>query len=156
MRLSDQGAQFIGRFEGFRAELYDDPAGHCTIGYGHLVHRGKCDGSEPAEFKKGITKKRALKLLQEDAASAAAAVEAKVTVPLNQQQFDALVSFVFNLGVGNFSSSTLLKVLNKKKYDEVPEQLDRWVLAGGKRLQGLVNRRKAEGVLFTTGDYGNA
>lgn len=153
MKLSEQGAEFIGRFEGFRPDLYNDPAGHCTIGYGHLVHQGNCNGSEPAEFKKGITRKQAAKLLREDAQSAAAAIKSQVKVPLNQHQFDALVSFVYNVGVGNFGSSTLLKVLNQKQYDEVPAQLNRWVFASSQRLAGLVTRRKAEGTLFATGKY---
>lgn len=153
MQLSDRGVQFIARFEGFSGTLYDDPAGHCTIGYGHLVHMGKCDGSEPERFKRGITKEQGLKLLRKDAEAAAAAVELKVTVPLNQAQFDALVDFVFNLGSGNFSSSTLLKKLNQRQYSEVPAELNRWVYAGGKVLPGLVTRRKAEGTLFSTGKY---
>jgi lysozyme len=154
MELSEKGVQFVARFEGWRADLYNDPAGHCTIGYGHLVHMGPCNGSEPEKFKRGITKEQGLKLLKKDAASAAAAVEEKVTVPLNQAQFDALVDFVFNLGAGNFASSTLLKKLNQKQYSEVPSELNRWVFAGGKVLPGLVTRRKAEGTLFSTGNYG--
>jgi lysozyme len=154
MKLSDKGAEFIGRFEGFSAKLYNDPVGHCTIGYGHLVHQGNCNGSEPDEFKKGITKKRAAKLLREDAKSASAAIESQVNVPLEQHQFDALVSFVYNVGVGNFGSSTLLKKLNQKQYDAVPAQLDRWVFASGQRLAGLERRRKAEGSLFVSGNYG--
>lgn len=153
MRLSDKGAAFIGRFEGFSAKLYNDPAGHCTIGYGHLVHRGNCDGSEPAEFRKGITKKRARELLKEDAAAAAAAIDARVTVKLKQHQFDALVSFVFNVGTGAFASSTLLKKLNAREYDAVPSELNRWVKAGGQTLPGLVTRRKAEGALFRDTRY---
>lgn len=153
LRLSGKGAEFIGRHEGFRADLYDDPAGHCTIGYGHLVHRGPCNGSEPAEFRAGITKARALQLLQEDAGTAAAAINRSVAVPLSQHQFDALVSFVFNVGTGAFAESTLLKRLNQGDYDAVPGELDKWVNAGGKRLQGLVNRRAAEGRLFANGTY---
>ncbi len=152
-KLSDDGAKFIARYEGFSPRLYDDPAGHCTIGYGHLVHLGKTNGSEPKEFREGITKERGLELLKEDAASAAAAVKDGVKVRLNQQQFDSLVSFVFNLGAGNFQSSTLLKKLNAGDYSAVPSELNRWVNAGGKQLAGLVTRRKAEGSLFTTGKY---
>src|SRR3954468_22292218 len=96
--LSGEGARFIGRFEGFRGQMYNDAAGHCTIGYGHLVHRGPIDGSEAAEFKHGIGEERALAILRQDAASAAAAVRECVEVPLTQPQFDALVSFTFNLG----------------------------------------------------------
>lgn len=151
--LSDEGAAFIGRFEGFRAELYNDPAGHCTIGYGHLVHQGACNGSEPARFKKGLTQKQALKLLKEDAATAGSAVSSSVTVPLNQAQFDALVSFVFNLGAGNFRASTLLKKINARDFKAVPAELAKWVHAGDKVLQGLVTRRAAEAKLFSTGAY---
>ena len=150
-KLSDAGARFIAEFEGFRSKLYNDPAGHCTIGYGHLVHRGPIDGSEPAEFKKGITRKHALELLQEDAGTAAAAVNDRVKVPLSQEQFDALVSFVFNVGGGAFAESTLLQLLNDGSYDAVPEQLDRWVKANGKTLEGLVRRRKEEGARFAAG-----
>src|SRR5918995_4220849 len=96
--LSDNGARFIARFEGFRSNLYDDAAGHCTIGYGHLVHRGRCDGSELAELRAGISEERALQLLRADAAAAADAVGRSVSVPLTEHQFDALVSFTFNVG----------------------------------------------------------
>jgi lysozyme len=151
MVLSDEGVRLIAGFEGFRSDLYDDPAGHCTIGYGHLVHLGSCDGSEPAAFRKGISRKRARELLRGDAASAEAAVGDAVKVPLSQEQFDALVSFVFNVGTGAFRRSTLLRLLNDGGYDDVPRQLDRWVKAGGKTLAGLVRRRKEEGELFASG-----
>ena len=151
--LSTRGAKFIGRFEGFRGALYNDAAGHCTIGYGHLVHHGRCNGKEPAEFRAGISEKRAAELLQQDAAVAAAEVVKNVNVALNQAQFDALVSFVFNLGGGAFRGSTLLKRLNAGEYGAVPSELDRWVHAGGRRLEGLVRRRAAEGRLFREGKY---
>lgn len=90
--LSPQGVRFIAGFEGFRANLYNDAAGHATIGYGHLVHRGPVNGSEPAEFKAGISQERALQVLAQDAATAAGEVNRSATHPLSQQQFDALVS----------------------------------------------------------------
>jgi GH24 family phage-related lysozyme (muramidase) len=151
--LSSAGAGFIAQFEGFSATLYDDPAGHCTIGHGHLVHHGRCNGTEPVEFRNGITKDRGLELLASDAAKAASAVTQRVTVPLAQHQFDALVSFVFNVGAGAFAESTLLRELNSGRHDAVPRELDRWVKADGKTLPGLVRRRKAEGVLFAQGTY---
>jgi lysozyme len=151
--LSDRGARFIGHFEGFRSNLYDDAAGHCTIGYGHLVHMGHCNGSEPAEFKRGLSEPEAEQLLRRDAQSAADAVHRSVRVPLNQAQFDALVSFVYNLGAGAFESSTLLRDINARNFAAVPGQLEEWVHAGGQVLPGLVTRRKAEGRLFTTGHY---
>lgn len=152
--LSEAGAAFIGRFEGFSAKLYNDPAGHATIGYGHLVHRGSINGSEPAEFKRGISKARGLELLGEDARVASTAVNDLVKVQLTQHQFDALVSFVFNLGTGAFGGSTLLRNLNSGQYATVPSELNRWINAGGRPLQGLINRRRAEGLLFSTASYG--
>ena len=152
-RLSDRGIEFIGRFEGFRGALYNDPAGHCTIGYGHLVHRGRCNGSEPAELRAGITRERAAQLLRSDAAVAVAAVRDSVAVALTQAQFDALVSFTFNVGAGAFRRSTLLARLNAGRHEAVPAQLRRWVTASGRTLPGLVARREAESRLFTTGHY---
>jgi lysozyme len=152
-QLSDAGAQFIGHFEGFRANLYNDAAGNCTIGYGHLVHSGPCNGSEPAEFKRGLSQQEAEELLRRDAQTAADAVRRFVHVPLDQAQFDALVSFVYNLGAGAFEGSTLLRDLNARDYAAVPGQLEEWTHAGGRVLPGLVARRQAEARLFTTGKY---
>ncbi|MEX2716767.1 MAG: lysozyme [Candidatus Sigynarchaeota archaeon] len=152
--VSPKGVRFVAQFEGFSLNLRNDPAGNCEIGFGHLVHRGPCNGTEPEEFKRGITKERALELLAQDLREAAAAVARLVKVPLTQAQFDALVSFVFNVGPGNFSRSTLLKLLNQGDYASVPTQLNRYVFADGRKLAGLVRRRQAEGRLFATGDYG--
>jgi lysozyme len=152
-RLSKKGAAFIGHFEGFRAEMYNDPVGHATIGFGHLVHHGPINGSEPAEFKRGITRERALELLQQDASSAAGEISRSVKVKLTQKQADALISFAFNVGNGAFLESTLLKLLNQGDYDSVPAQLNRWTKASGRTLPGLVTRRKAEGALFREGRY---
>jgi lysozyme len=151
--LSDDGARFIGRSEGFRGHLYNDAAGHCTIGYGHLVHLGNCNGSEPAEFKRGISEQEAEALLRRDAQTAADAVRRSVHVRLTQQQFDALVSFVYNLGAGAFESSTLLRDINAHNFAAVAGQLEEWVHAGGQVLPGLVTRRRAEARLFRTGHY---
>jgi GH24 family phage-related lysozyme (muramidase) len=150
LRLSKRGAQFIARFEGIRLKLYNDPAGHCTIGIGHLVHRGRCNGSEPAEFKKGITRERAYALLQRDARKMEAAVHG-LGVPLNQNQFDALVSFTYNLGPNWMKrKSGLRDALLARRYRDVPREMRKWVKAGGKVLPGLVRRREAEGRLFAT------
>jgi len=153
LHASDDGVRFVASFEGFRARLYDDPAGHCTIGYGHLVHPGACDGSEPASLQAGVTEAQARDLLAADLDLAAGAVRELVTVDLNQAQFDALASFTFNVGRGNLRSSTLLRKLNQGAYDDVPAQLRRWVRAGGRVLPGLERRRAAEGNLFSTGSY---
>jgi len=152
-RLSTRGAAFIAHFEGLELKLYNDPVGHCTIGCGHLVHHGPINGSEPDEFRRGITRERALELLQEDAQVAAAEISKSVKVRLNQPQFDALVSFAFNVGNGAFRESTLLKLLNGGDYASVPAQLRRWTKASGAVLPGLVRRRDAEGALFRDGTY---
>jgi lysozyme len=154
-RLSQKGAAFIAHFEGLKTELYNDPVGHCTIGVGHLVHHGPINGSEPAEFKRGITRERAFELLQQDAGTAASEISGSVKVALSQPQVDALISFAFNVGNGAFRDSTLLKLLNAGDYASVPAQLDRWTKASGKTLPGLVTRRKAEGALFRDGTYGS-
>ena len=151
--LSDRGAQFIARFEGCVLHLYNDPAGHCTIGIGHLVHFGNCNGSEPAEFKQGISMPRAYQLLEQDARDVASAVQRFVRVPLNQPQFDALCSFGFNCGVGAIQSSGVTRTLNAGNSGGVPAQLMKWVNSGGHPFPGLVRRRRAEGELFAHGNY---
>jgi lysozyme len=152
---SEKGLEFIGRFEGFRGQLYNDAAvpANATIGFGHLVHRGPINGSEPAEFRAGLTNAQALELLKHDAAAAEAAVRASVKVPLTQPQFDALVSFVFNCGGGALAQSQLLRDLNAGNYAAVPADLMHFTHAGSQVLQGLVNRRQAEGALFAQGTY---
>ena len=92
----------------------------------------------------GRADQQALDLLSQDVNPAENTVNTNVKVPLNQNQFDALVSFTFNVGGGAFKGSTLLKVLNQKQYTQVPTQLLRWTRAGGKVVQGLLNRRQNE------------
>lgn len=151
-RISDAGVDFIKQFEGFNPNLYNDAAGHCTIGYGKLVHSGNCNGSESEEFKAGISKERGTELLKEEVDQLQSLING-VKVQLNQSQFDALTSFTFNVGRGAFSKSTLLRKLNDGDYAAVPGELKKWVKAGGKTLQGLVKRRDAEADLFQNGSY---
>lgn len=141
LTTSDQGIELIASFEGLRLTSYRDPAGVLTIGYGHT--NGVKEGQT-------ITKEEALQLLKQDIQTAEKAVKRLVTVPLNQNQFDALVSFTYNLGQGNLSTSTLLKKLNKGDYEGAANEFERWVYAGGKKLNGLVTRRKREKELFTS------
>ena len=152
-RLSQRGAGFIARFEGCVLRMYNDPTNNATIGVGHLIHMGPINGREPQEFRRGITRKRALALLMADADKAARSVRRLIKVPLNQQQLDALISFTFNCGEGALESSTLRKRLNRREYTAVPQELNKWVMSGGRRLEGLVRRRKAEGALFRNGKY---
>lgn len=140
MKISQQGIDLIKRFEGFRSEAYLCPAGVWTIGYGHTsdVHRGDRIDEDAAED-----------YLREDLDSAEGAVGKYVRVPLKQGQFDALVSFTFNLGAGNLYNSTLLKKVNRNPDDPaIRQEFEKWVYAGGRVLPGLVERRKAEADLY--------
>ena len=100
-----------------------------------------------------ITQEEAESLLQEEMHEYEGYINDMVKVPLEQHQFDAMVSWVFNLGSGNLSSSTLLKKLNNSEYDEVPAQIRRWNKAGGKVLDGLIRRREAEAKMFMNEDW---
>jgi lysozyme len=143
MRISQEGVNLIKHFEGCRLEAYKCPAGVWTIGYGHTANVKEGDS---------IDQEAAEAFLIEDLESFEQAVTRLVEVPLTQQQFDALVSWTFNLGVGNLAESTLLRKLNNYQYAEVPEQMMRWVRAGGQVLDGLVRRRAAEAALFQNKD----
>ncbi len=142
MKTSQECIKMIKKFEGLRLTAYQCSANVFTIGYGHT---GK-DVSSGLQ----ITAERADALLIKDLEQFEAAVNALVKVPLNQNQFDALVSWTYNLGSGNLAKSTLLEVLNAGKYDEVPVQMKRWTRSQGKVLLGLVNRRDEEAQLFAT------
>jgi GH24 family phage-related lysozyme (muramidase) len=139
--------------EGFSDELYDDPAGHCTIGFGHLVHKGKCNGTDATELKyaMGIGRQEGETLLRQDVQRFAQLVNRTVLVPLTQAQFDALVDFAYNVGFKAFRSSTLLNKLNAGDYAAVPAQLRRFVKAGGVEQAGLVRRRAREAEMFASG-----
>ena len=145
MKISDEGLEFITREEGIVLQIYKDPVGLPTIGVGHLLTREEKIGGK---FARGITRDEALDLLRKDASYAEDVINRAVKVPLNQNQFDALCSMVFNIGTGAFQKSTLLKILNAGDYDGVPKQIVKWVRAGGKILPGLVSRRKNEIMLW--------
>lgn len=140
MNISQKGIDLIKNFEGCRLTAYRCPANILTIGYGHT-------GSDVVTGQK-ITQEQAEKLLKSDLLVHCNNVSRLVKAPLTQNQFDALVSFEFNVGYGNFASSTMLKLLNQKKYREAAAQFDRWVYANKKVLAGLVRRRAAEKTLF--------
>lgn len=145
-RLSEQGLEFIKGWEKFRAKPYNDGTGTITVGYGHAMTKEEQDNI------KQVTEEEALKLLAIDVEEAEEAVRELIEVDLSQNQFDSLVSFTFNVGGGALEGSTLRKLLNKGFYGTVADQMQRWVNADGKKLQGLVRRRRAEGVLFDTTD----
>lgn len=139
--ITQDGIDLIKRFEGFSSTVYICPAGYPTIGYGHLVRSG--------ESYTEISETEAEELLRKDVESAERAVLRLVNVPLTDGQFDALVSFTFNLGSGALQRSTLRRKVNRQAHSEVPEQLMRWVWARGKRLKGLVKRRESESTLYS-------
>ncbi|MDY7233335.1 lysozyme [Hyalangium rubrum] len=151
LNMSDKGLAVTTKFEGFEPRMYNDPVGLCTVGYGHLIKKAPCDETVEAEFQQGISRERGVELLRQDMAKAERAVMALVQKPLTQPQFDAICDFVYNAGAGNFKGSSLLKVINDGKLDEVPNQLRRWTKAKGKVLPGLVARREAEIDLFVEG-----
>lgn len=135
--------QLIAEFESFEPRVYLDQGGKPTIGFGHLLKPGEAD-----TYAKGITREEGIRLLQADAADAMQSVESLVQVPLNTNQYNALVSFVFNVGCGQFKSSTLLRELNAGRYERVSTEMNRWIHTGGKVSRGLQNRREMEGMLF--------
>jgi len=139
MNISKEGLALIKKFEGCELEAYRCPAGVWTIGCGTIK-----------DVKEGdrITKDEANHLLEEEMIEYESYINDMVDVPLEQNQFDALCSWVFNLGSKNLSESTLLRVLNDGKYEEVPQQIKRWNKANGEVLNGLIRRREAEALLF--------
>ncbi|MCX8958329.1 lysozyme [Erwinia psidii] len=139
MNISNTGLELIKKFEGLELTAYRCSAGILTIGYGHT------SGVKPGDK---ITGQQADNFLRDDVLVAEITVNTNVKVKLTQNQFDALVSFVFNIGSGNFVKSTLLKKLNTADYASAADEFTRWVYAGRKELEGLVMRRTAERDLF--------
>ncbi|MCB1378464.1 MAG: lysozyme [Alphaproteobacteria bacterium] len=148
MEVSKEGLALIRRFEGFRAKAYRCPAGIWTIGYGHTSQAG------PPTVTPGmqINRDDASDILDRDVARFAEDVRKLVRVDLSDAQFAALVSFAFNVGIGNFRASSVLKAVNAGEFDIVPRRLQLWVKAGSKILPGLVKRRAAEAELFIGGE----
>lgn len=144
MHTSDAGIALIKEFEGFRNRAYQDAAGVWTIGYGttryphggHVQSGDVCSEVQAEEF------------IRHDLRWAEDCVNKYTTVPLTQNQFDALVSFTYNLGCGALMKSTLLRRLNAGDYDSAAEEMLRWTHAGGHMLRGLVRRRTEEHDLF--------
>tara|TARA_R100000935_G_scaffold34356_1_gene54974 strand:+ start:1737 stop:2180 length:444 start_codon:yes stop_codon:yes gene_type:complete len=139
MKISLEGIKLIKAFEGCELKAYQDAVKVWTIAYGRIK-----------EVKEGDTcsQEQAEEWFAEELPEYESYVNDMVEVSLLQNQFDALVSWVYNLGPSNLRSSTLLKVLNSGEYKSVPEQIKRWNKAGGKVLEGLTRRRKSEALLF--------
>jgi len=148
MKTSQKGIHLITEFEGFEPEAYLCPAGVWTVGY------GTTQGVTPTMK---VTREQAIAMLKRDVEFAEEAIDRLVKVPITQGQFDALVSFIYNLGEGAFEESNLLRLLNEGKYAEAGDRLLRYTKADGVELEGLKRRREAERKLyysqpFTGGD----
>ncbi|WP_426808038.1 lysozyme [Pseudomonas sp. WOUb67] len=139
MRTSQRGLSLIKSFEGLRLQAYQDSVGVWTIGYG--ATRGVQSGMK-------VSKEQADRMLLNDIQRFEPEVERLIKVPLNQNQWDALMSFTYNLGAANLESSTLRRLLNAGNHAAAAEQFRRWNKAGGKVLAGLTSRRSAERALF--------
>ncbi len=144
MHISPNGIDLIRNFESLRLNAYDDGVGVWTIGYGTTKY------PSGVRVKKGdiCTLEQAKSYMQHDLKKFERTVNNAVNVTINQNQFDALVSLAYNIGPTAFEESTLVKRLNEKNYKAAADQFGLWVNARGKRLQGLVNRRKIEMELF--------
>lgn len=138
----------VKHFESWEPAPYNDAAGYCTIGYGHLIAFSRCEETTLGEFHPSISVERGAALLDEDSIEARLAVQNAVTVDLTDEQFGALSSFVFNLGETKFRRSTLLRLINAGELDLASAQFGRWTYAGGVQLNGLVARRGCEAALF--------
>ena len=148
-QISQHGLDKLKQWEGLKTKAYKDAGGVWTIGYGHTAMAGS-----PVPYQgQVITAAEAENILLKDLMQYEAAVANNVNVKLNDNQFAALVSFTFNVGINAFKKSKLLKKLNNGNFDAVPTELMKWNKAGGKKLQGLVNRRRAEGYLWMEGAF---
>jgi lysozyme len=154
LRLSLDGAACLIEAEDWRRKVYPDSDRNLTIGVGHLLTRSELASGKitirdrTIRWSDGLSDVDVMLLLVQDASPREAAINRLVEVPLAQNQFDALLMFVFNVGEEAFANSTLLRQLNRGMYASVPEQLRRWVHSGGKVSRGLKNRREKEIVLW--------
>ncbi len=144
LKISEDCIRLIIRFETWQKTAYDDGYGYKTIGVGHTK----------TKYKKGatITDEEVWRLFVADLKACEAVVEKHVKVALQQHEYDALVSFVFNVGSGNFSKSTLLKLVNQNKKIEAVGQFARWRMSAGKVSNGLIRRRSDEAKMFAGED----
>jgi lysozyme len=156
MQVGQHGKNLFKEWEGLVLHEYLDSGGAPTIGIGHLLTRSERTSGkiiirgQAFAYRHGLTEQQCWDLLEQDLDSVEEAVNEAVTVPLNQHQFDTLVSFAFNVGNGAFRRSTLLKLLNQGQYHQVPAQLRRWNKDNGRVVQGLANRREKEITLWNT------
>ncbi len=156
MQVGQRGKKLFKEWEGLMTHEYLDSGGAPTIGIGHLLTRSERTSGKiviqgaASDYRNGLSEQQCWKLLDQDLDPVEATVNKAVKVPLNQNQFDALVSFTFNVGDSAFCGSTLLKVLNQGRYNEVPAQLMRWTKDNGHVVIGLIRRREKEIALWNT------
>lgn len=146
-RVNQKTIDLIKRHEGLSLKRYTCPAGYPTIGYGHRIKNGE-------DIPDSITREHAENLLAIDLRYAEAAVEKLITAPLTDNQFGALVSFVYNLGVLKFYGSTLRKIINAGAAFDVKREFGKWKFSRGKVLPGLVRRREEEAKLYLDSEEG--
>lgn len=144
MEISNNALMLIAKWEGFRADAYIGSDNVWTIGYGTT----KWPSGKLVEKGQTISKEEAWELLRKQAQEHANTIEYYVNVPLNQNQYDALASFQYNLGRYILRNSSLLEYLNNRQWEQVTKEMLLYIYAGGKKLQGLVNRRLDEIALF--------
>lgn len=143
MKISEQGIELIKKFEGFSAKPYFCPADKLTIGYGHVIESGE-------KFPPlGISQQEAGDILRKDIEIAEDAMARLIRLELTQYQFDALCSFIYNLGAKAFEKSKLLRFINDGEFVLAEAEFSKWVYAGGKKMSGLVRRREVERQMFS-------
>jgi len=152
MKINKAGINLIKKYEGFRSHAYRDAVGVWTIGYGHTSRAGNPYVSRGLK----ISRQQGETILARDVEKFARDIQPLIKVKLNENQFSALVSFAYNVGVGGFKKSSVLKRVNAGQFEAVPHRLSLWVKAGGRTLRGLVARRAAEADLFLARDAGQA
>jgi len=141
----------IEEFEMWVPHAYNDASIYCTIGYGHLIAKKPCSASavELIAFKQPLDKGVGLDLLDKDTAVARLAIQSLVHVPLSDEQFGALTSFVFNVGGQHFATSTMRQYISNSEFDGAVKEFPRWIKSNGHIFEGLITRRTCEALLFS-------
>lgn len=153
-QISESGIEFIKRYEGVRNTAYNDVAGLRTIGVGHLLTSEELQGqyvrigSERVPLNQSLTSQQVIDLLKQDLLPKEQTVRSAIKTNITQSQYDMLCSLCFNIGSGAFKKSTVVRVINEGNFDQVPSAFMMWVKAGGRVVNGLVNRRRAEAANF--------
>ena len=145
--MTDEGLDLIKLYEGYSPSAYLCPANQWTRGYGAIWG---IDNTRVTEDHPDINEEQADQLLRRDVSISERTVLRLIRVPLEEEQFNALCSFVFNLGSGSLQSSTLRRKINRGDYIGAADEFPRWVFAGGRKLKGLIKRRNHERLMFLT------